>query len=293
MMGKRVLLNVWLAIALLALVWVVWKEPGHAPKPPVAKLSSLSPVSINKIVITNRKGNITLVKQAGAWQMSQPAAVAANGVRVDDLLELLQTKSLSQFPAAGHKLSEYGLAKPAVRLKVNNTEILFGGVAPVDQQRYVQLGNTIHLIADRYMFELTGDAAAWVSRNLIPPGKQIVALQLPDRKLLRNDKDEWSEVPAQKGITADILQGLVKEWRDAQAVRVAPYEKHAAQGDVVITLAGKPQSLRFQIVARKPELILARPEIGMQYYVASEQADRLLSVKAPKPEAATAQTNKK
>jgi hypothetical protein len=293
MMGKRVLLNVWLAVALLALVWVVWKEPGHAPKPPVAKLTAMSPAAANKIVITNHNGTIILIKQAGAWQLAEPVKVAANGVRVDDLLELLQTNSLSQFPAAGHKLSEYGLAKPAVRLKLNDTEILFGGVTPVGQQRYVQLGDTIHMIADRYMFELTGNAAAWVSRNLVPPGAQIDALQLPDRKLSRNDKDEWSEVPAQKGITSEILQGLVKEWHEAQAVRVAPYEKHASQGEVVITLAGQSQPLRFQIVARKPELVLARPEIGMQYYVASEQADRLLSVQAPKPEAATAQAKKK
>ncbi|MEJ2651077.1 MAG: hypothetical protein P8173_04625 [Gammaproteobacteria bacterium] len=252
MMGKRVLLNVWLAVALLALVWVVWKEPGHAPKPPVAKLTAMSPAAANKIVITNHNGTIILIKQAGAWQLAEPVKVAANGVRVDDLLELLQTNSLSQFPAAGHKLSEYGLAKPAVRLKINDTEIL-----------------------------------------LVPPGAQIDALQLPDRKLSRNDKDEWSEVPAQKGITSEILQGLVKEWHEAQAVRVAPYEKHASQGEVVITLAGQSQPLRFQIVARKPELVLARPEIGMQYYVASEQADRLLSVQAPKPEAATAQAKKK
>jgi Domain of unknown function (DUF4340) len=290
-MGKRVLLNVWLAIALLALVWVVWKEPGHAPNPPVVKLTALSPAAVNRIVITNHNGTITLIKQAGAWRLSQPAEVAANGVRVDDVLEVLQTESLSRFPAAGRDLSEYGLAKPAVRLRLNDTEILFGGLTPVDQQRYVQLGDTIHLIADRYMFELTGDATAWVSRNLVPPGKQIVSLQLPDRKLSRNDKGEWSVTPADTRVSTDAIQGLVNEWSDAQALRVGRYEKHAAQGEVVIGVAGQAQPLRYQIIARKPELILARPEIGMQFYVASEQADRLLSVKTPKPEAAAPKKN--
>ena len=290
-MGRRTLLNVWLAIALLALVWVVWREPGHEPQPPAVKLTALSPADINKIVITNHNGTITLTKQGGTWQLSQPVEVAANGVRVDDVLELLQTKSLSHFPAAGRDLSEYGLAKPAVKLHLNDTEILFGGLTPVDQQRYVKVGDAIHLIADRYMFELTGDAAAWVSRNLVPPDKQIVTLQLPDRKLARNDKGEWSETPAEKGVSPDALLGLVNEWSDAQALRVAPYKKHDGHGEVVIGIAGQTQPLRYRIIARKPELILARPEIGMQFHVASEQADHLLSVKSSKAEVAATKKN--
>jgi hypothetical protein len=291
MMGKRMLLNVWLAVALLVLVWVVWQEPGHAPKPPAVKLTTLSPTVVNKLVITNHNGTITLNKQDGAWRLSQPVAIAANGVRVDDLLEVVQAKSLARFPAAGRDLKEYGLAKPAVRLRLNDTEILFGGVTPVDQQRYVKVGDTIHLISDRYMFELLGGAAAWVSRDLVPPGKQIVSMQLPDIKLARNDKGEWSAAPSGKAESADAVQRVVEAWSDAQALRVTPYEKHPAQGEVVIGIAGEAQPLHYRIVARKPELILARPEIGMQFYVASEQADRLLSVKAAKPEAAATKNN--
>jgi len=291
MMGKRMLLNVWLAVALLVLVWVVWQEPGHAPKPAAVKLTALSPAAIDKLVITKRNGTITLTKQDGAWRLSQPVAITANGVRVDDLLEVVQAKSLTRFPAAGRDLKEYGLAKPAVRLRLNDTEILFGGVTPVDQQRYVKVGDTIHLISDRYMFELLGGAAAWVSRDLVPPGKQIASLQLPGIKLSRNDKGEWSATPPGKAESADAVQRVVAAWSDAQALRVTPYEKHPDQGEVVIDIAGEAQPLRYRIVARKPELILARPEIGMQFYVASEQANRLLSVKAAKPEAAATKNN--
>ena len=290
-MGKRMLLNIWLAVALLILVWVVWQEPGHVPKPATVKLTDLSPAVIDRLIITNNNETVTLTKQDGSWRLSQPVEIAANGVRVDDLLEVAQAESLSRFPAAGRDLSEYGLAKPAVRLRLNDTEILFGGVTPVGKQRYVKLGDTIHLIADRYMFELTGDAAAWVSRDLVPPGAQIVALQVPDGKLTRNDKGEWLETPADKGGSSDAAQALVDEWRDAQALRVTPYEKHAALGEVVIGLAGQAQPLRYQIIARQPELILARPEIGMQFSVASESADRLLSVKSSKPEVAPTKKN--
>lgn len=281
-MGKRMLLNVWLAVALLALVWVVWKEPGHTPKPPEVKLTAISPDAINKIVINNQSGTVTLAKQKSTWQITQPMKIAANTVRVDDLLELLQTESLSRFSAAGRDLNEYGLSKPKVRLQLNDTKILFGGLAPVDQKRYVKVNDTIHLISDRFMFELTGGAAAWVSRDLVPAGMQIATLQLPDIKLTRNDKGEWSTTPEDKKISADAIQSVVKEWTDAQALRVSPYEKHTIQGEVVIGFSGQSQNLKYQIITRKPELILARPEIGIQFTVASEQADRLLSVKTKK-----------
>ena len=292
-MGKRTLLNIWLAIALLALVWVVWQEPGHAPKEkdvPV-KLTTLTPAAITKIAITTRKGSVTLDKHGGDWWLSEPIKIAANAVSVDNLLQVLQARSVARFPAAGRDLSQYGLADPEARLLLNDTEIRIGNVAPLGQQRYVQLGDTIHLIAERYMFDVPSDAASLVSRDLVPHGKRIAAIALPGAKLVRGDKGEWSMTPADKGIAADAIQGLVKQWSDVQALRVAAYQKQAAQGEVTIELEGESAPLRYQIVARQPELILARPEIGIQFYVAGEQAERLLNVTTAANDAAAA--NKK
>lgn len=277
-MGKRTLLNLWLAVALVALVWVVWQEPGHAPQPAAVKLTALTPDAISKIVITNRNGSITLSKHNAEWGLVEPIKVAANPVRIDNLLQLLQAESVTRFSATGRDLTQFGLDKPTLRLRLNDTELLFGGVTPVDRQRYVKLGDAIHLIADRYLFDLTADAAAYVSRDLVPHGKNIVAVELPDVKLSHADKGEWTMTPADKGISQDAMQRLVNEWRDAQALRVAPYDKRSEQGAVVIRLDGEPQPLRYQVIARNPELILARPEIGMQFYLGAEQAGRLLDM---------------
>jgi hypothetical protein len=291
-MGKRALLNLWLAVALMALVWVVWQEPGHAPKPAAVKLTELAPAAIDKIVISNHNGSISFLKQDGAWQMVTPIKIAANPVRIDSLMELAQAESVSRFAAKGRDLAQYGLDKPAIQVRFNDTELLVGGVTPVGQQRYVKLGDTIHLIADRFQFDLTADASAFVSRDLVPHGKKIVAVELPHAKLSLDAKHQWSLTPPDKGLSQDALQRVADEWRDAQALRVAAYDKRPEQGAVVIRVEGAPQPLRYEIIARKPELILARPEIGMQFYLAPEQAERLLDNIKPAA-AAAAVTNKK
>lgn len=280
-MGKRALLNIWLVVALAVLVWVVWQEPGHPPKPATVKLTGLTPAAVDKIVITNRHGTISLAKRDGAWWMTEPVKVAANPVRVDSLLQVAGAESVSRFPAAGKDLSAFGLSKPSVSLRLNDSELAFGGVAPVDQRRYVRVGDIIHLIADRYSFALTADAAAWVSRDLVPKGADIVALELPDAKLFRGDKGEWTVTPTDEKISQDAVKAKVKAWQEAQALRVAPYDKRPAHGKVVIRLEGGQSPLQYEIITRKPELILARPEVGMQFYLEADQAQRLLTLGKP------------
>lgn len=280
-MGKRALLNIWLVVALAALVWVVWQEPGHPPKPATVKLTGLTPAAVDKIVITNRHGTISLAKRDGAWWMTEPVKVAANPVRVDSLLQVAGAESVSRFPAAGKDLSAFGLSKPLVSLRLNDSELAFGGVAPVDQRRYVQVGDIVHLIADRYSFALTADAAAWVSRDLVPKGAEVVALELPEAKLSRSGKGAWTVTPADEKISQDVVQAVIKAWQEAQALRVAPYDKRPAHGKVVIGLEGGQSPLQYEIITRKPALILARPGIGMQFYLESDQSQRLLTLGKP------------
>jgi hypothetical protein len=281
-MGRRAWLNLWLAAALAVLVWVVWQEPGHAPKP-IVKLTALKPAAIEHITLTNRSGTLKLAKQNGGWQLQAPLQIAADGVRVDDLLQVAEAESHSQFSAPGKGLAPFGLDKPVVTLRLNGTELKFGGTTPVDQQRYVQIGDVIHLIDDRYSFDLDANADAYVSRDLVPSGADLNAIALPGLNLGRGKDGKWSATPAPPGIsqqkTQEKIKALADAWRGAQALRVAAYDKRPAQGTISLSLAGGQTPLRYAIIARQPELILARPELGLQFYLAGEEAARLLELK--------------
>lgn len=275
-MGRRTWLNVWLAAALAVLVWVVWQEPGHAPKP-AAKLTTLSPDSVAQVTLVNGSGTLKLTKQGGRWQVQAPYEIAANPVRVADLLQVAMAESHAQFSAAGKDPAAFGLAEPAITLRLDGTELKFGSTTPVDQRRYVQIGDTIHLIDDQYGFDLGADAAAYVSRDLVPQGKQLAAIRLPDLSLSRGADGSWAATPAPPGTSAAALQALADAWRDAQALRVAPYDKRPGQGTVTLTIAGGQAPLHYEIIARAPELILARADLGLQFYLPKDDAARLLT----------------
>jgi hypothetical protein len=279
-MGARAWLNIWLAVALAVLVWVVWQEPGHAPKP-TAKLTALAPAAINQVTLVNSSGTLELAKQDGHWRLQAPMAVAANPVRVEDLLQVASAESRSRFPAAGKDLAPFGLAKPSITLRLNDTELRFGTTTPVDQQRYVQIGDTIHLIDDQYSFDLSADVAAYVSRDLVPEGAQPVTVALPDFTLNRGKDGKWSATPAPPGVAEGEMQALADAWREAQALRVAAYDKRPGQGTVTLSLVGGQAPLRYEIIARQPGLILARPDLGLQFYLPKEDAARLLELKPP------------
>ena len=222
-MGRRAWLNVWLVAALAVLVWVVWQEPGHAPKPTV-KLTALAPASITRVTLTNADGTLTLAKEEGRWQIEAPFKIAANTVRVEDLLQVAAAESHSQFAVAGKDLASFGLAKPTIALRLNDVELKFGTTTAVDQQRYVQIGDTIHLIDDLYGFDLGADAAAYVSRDLVPQGAALTTIALPNLTLSRAADGKWSATPAPPGVSETEIKAMADAWQSAQALRVAAFD---------------------------------------------------------------------
>jgi len=279
-MGRRAWVNVWLVATLAVLAWVVWQEPGHAPKPTV-NLMALAPASITRVTLTNTNGTLSLAKENGFWQIEAPFKIAANAVRVEDLLQVAAAVSHSQFAAAGKDLGPFGLAKPTITLRLNGVELKFGTTTAVDQQRYVQIGDTIHLIDDLYGFDLGADAAAYVSTDLVPRGAMLATIALPKLSLSRAADGKWSATPAPPGVTETQIKGMADAWQSAQALRVAAFDKRPVQGTVGLGLAGGQTPLRYEIIARQPELILARTDLGLQFYMPQDDAARLLELKPP------------
>ncbi len=79
---------------------------------------------------------------------------------------------------------------------------------------------------------------------------------------------------------ADSILMLVDAWRHAQATAVRPYEQSLDWKDVIrIELADG--DLRFDLAHTDYELILGRPELGIQYHMTKGAGARLLGFTSP------------
>lgn len=281
-MTTRGILNLLLLLGVAALAAVVVYQPGIAPAPPPIKLTALTPQQISRIHIERAgKDAITLQKLDGHWRITEPQQLPADDGHVNSLLRLVQETSQAHFPAKPEDLHKYKLDKPAATLTLDDQKFAFGDIDPINGRRYIQIGTTVHLTTDMYFYQLDADMPSFVSTHLLPDKASISALSLPDLALTRDAQGHWHVQPDKPSLSADAIQTLLDAWRTTTALWVKHYAPGNAQGGITVQLTAPAQTLHFDIMARQPELILARPDLGLQYHFSAESAKALLELPAP------------
>lgn len=276
-------LNLALIAAVALLAALSYFKPGTEPPEAKLQLISLKPAEIHDIRIKlPNQPPAEMVRQDGGWRLTAPLAMRADPNQVRTLLDYLDEDSEAHFPAAGADLAKYGLDKPKAELWLNGVRYAFGGLQPVDNLQYVLAGGTIHLVNGALFYRVAHDGYWWVDKGLVPPGARITALQLPHATLTLDKKGEWQLAPADASISADDIQGLIAAWQQDLAISVGPIGKGKEQGEVSLSLAGMDKPLRYAILKDPDFLVLARPDLGLQYELDTSLRDTLLSLEHPK-----------
>lgn len=276
-MTRRGLVNLVLLGVVAVLGGLVYLLPARGPAPSPPPLTGLTPGQVSRVQIGRAGGTaIVMVRRDKRWRMIKPVRVAANRFLVHSLLGITQADSYGRFAAGGRDLGQFGLAAPSLRLRLNDLEIAFGGNEPLNGRRYVRIGDTVHVISNLYYQEASGGPAAFVSRALLPEDSAPVRLVFPDKVLERDEQGRWVLAAGGHRRTAPGAGGLVDRWRRAQALGVKPYVGKGDHPAVTVSFGKDRHDLEFEIVSKDPELILARPDIGMAYHFPASQAERLL-----------------
>jgi len=285
-MSKRNLLNLGLLLLIAILVLLAVYEPGiEKPKEP-PRLLSLKRDAVTHILIERGEQKTVELSRdkQGKWQLVQPLKISASDFRISSLLRITEQKSLGDYPADKERLSRFGLDKPRVTLTLNgNTKVTFGNSTPLDQRRYVQVGNKIHLISDTLYYHLIGRYTTFIRQELLPEGSQISAITLPGQKVQWQDK-KWLVEPKPEKYSPDQVTQLIDAWKFASAVEVKPYDGSTPGDSVTLQLKGQEKPLHFLLTAHKPDLVLARPDLGIEYHLADNSAAELLKLSPVKKE---------
>jgi len=281
-MKNRWLLNIGLALLVGALVLLVLYKPGAHKEVEGTPLTALPAGAIERIrLVRPKQPEIVLEKSGDDWRLTAPRAARGNNFRVNELLGLAGTRVSTRFPAVPEELGKYGLDQPIATLILNNAEIRFGSMHPLDNQLYVLHNGQVQLIPASLYRAVSASLTDFLSTSLIDDKAKPLAFRFPDFSLKKNEQGAWTRTPELKGLGSDQVNHFVDEWRYARALSTSPYSGIRVQERVVITFADGDQqrAIEFGVLAYKPEFILYRKDENLEYSFPEETGARLLRLK--------------
>jgi len=231
-------------------------------------LIRLEPDQIQRI---NRSGPganaLTLERHAHGWRMLSPYQGPADPSRVRGLLAIASQPSRARFPASAEELPGFGLAPPAILLELDTELLGFGRTDPVYFRRYVLHRNQVHLIDDQSYRHLIAAAETFVSRRLVEPGKEILAIIGPGSELRWNAGDRRQT----EGTSTPPPQALIRAWQEAEALEVRKATAAAGGTTIEVWIEGGESPLPFLMAPEQPDLLI-RPDLGLSYRLPADAA---------------------
>jgi len=278
-MSTRTLLNLALSVIALGLVALIWLRPGLEGDSGSQTITGIDPQQVSMIELTRSAAvPLTFSQHDGHWLIDGATAIPADDFQVHTVLALLEAPGIRSYPANSLDLVALGLDPPQAGVRFDTTQIDLGNTEAIEGLRYVRLGATVYLVEDNYQHLLNAGLANFASRRLLPQEAMIVALELPGVKLTRTDDVHWQLDPGQPDTGADAIDQLVQNWQRASALYVRRYEPGEHPDIIRVTLRDADAPVEFRIVAREPDLVLARTDRGLQYHLTGDVGAGLLAL---------------
>ncbi len=274
----RALANIVLLGVTVILLAVVWLGPDRA-QPSTELLSDIDPGAVTGVRIEWPRGRaMTARRDAERWQMEAPYQLPADDLRMQALLSLARAPSLAHFPASQRELAQFGLDPPRVRIVLDDAVFEFGDTEPLDGRRYVLHAGRVHVVADSHFQHLSAEAASYLHPGPMGPDAEPVELLVSGARL-RLEDGRWRREPPLAGVSADRINALADEWARVRAMSVSRFDPNLNwTQSVAVRRADETGPRRFRVARTDYELVLGRPDAGIQYHVMRKSGERLLDV---------------
>ena len=292
-MKNRWLLNLALVLLVGALGLVATFRPGANKGPEPQTLTTLAADSVQRIRLQRpRQPDVVLEKTGDRWRLQAPRAARANTFRINELTQLASAPVTTRFLAPPDGLGKYGLDKPLATVFLNDAEIRFGAMHPLNNELYVLHAGQVQLVPASALRAASTPLEDLLSPALLDDKAKLLALRLPGFSLKQNDQGAWIRNPELKELASDRVNRFVDEWRYARALAIAAYTGKPARERIAIVVDddGRPRTLEFGVLARKPELVLVRLDEQLEYHFPDDAVTRLLDLN-PDPEPPAAPSN--
>jgi uncharacterized protein DUF4340 len=269
---KRLWINIGLLAFIILLSVILLNTEEETQELP--RLSTIDQNDIVQIkVLKKDKENFIFNKQGETWHMSSPQQFRVNNSRINAMLRMLNIESHSQLDPTEVELEIVGLADPTVIMKLNDHEFKFGKTDAIDQHRYVLFNGKIYLTNDFLYHQLMTNAAFFADTRLLPEKTKINSIQFPQNQIDLID-GQW-QMQTLMDISPNQLERIVFNWQESTAISTSKYKAPESESIIKISTTNNG-SMQFIIVSTEPHLILGRKDLGIQYHIGSDEADKLL-----------------
>jgi len=285
-MKARWLLNLLLLALIAGIAAFIYLRPTvEVANNTTHELSALKLADFNRISIESpTKAATVFEKTDGYWHLTQPYKARADQRLVQRILTIVAAKSQEKF--AADDLARFGLDKPRLKLKLDNEEFLFGTHNPVTEEQYILYKDAVYMLPASYEENAQIQLVEFLDKSPIKPSEVIVGfdfshLEQWEESRLNVDmvNGKWTASAPE----AKITQNEMNEWFDAywthmSVQSVEPYTPDRKQTLPSFEVKMKDGSkVHFDKLQESPELILGRPDEGMQYHITQDIGFTLLN----------------
>lgn len=274
---NRTQLNLVLLVMVGGLGAALWFGKTEEEKGP--PLTALKQDTVTRIAVEHPgKPAIRLEKTDGTWQLVEPVRAATDSFEINGILGLAE-QELKSTLGAGVDLAQLELDPPQFAVTLDDTRIALGGVEPLRYNRYAQVGQTVGLIDDPPSAALDADYSDLVSRAVVPEGVELTRLELPGFVLEKNAEGDWLS-PQQPEAKPAQTARLVESWKRARAMWNAAEKAEGSPGEKIRLVLADGQSIELVFAESDPQLVLARPALGVRYTLSKALVEELFRIPA-------------
>lgn len=250
------LLMLVIVVVLGALVYLqIAGESAARPQP----LTALDPASISRLEITCTNCRTRRFERAAdGWMMREPYALPADDKALARVLSIATLPVQRSYRTDELDLVLVGLAPPQMHLQLDAIGIAVGASDALQGDRYLHIGSSVVMVADRFSPLLLATPESELDRQLVPRGQRLQQVHLD-------------------GIERDDLRGA---WADASAIGIVAVDPRAPQPTTSqrIELTFADGASREFLLHRSGGEYRARDiPRALDYVLATVQAEQLLA----------------
>lgn len=279
---QRTLLNIVLLMAVAGLGAALYfgQGRGSGKHPPL--LAHVKPSQIRHISIQYpHKPSIVLEKKKGQWFMVKPVSTPAQDSQVHVLTSLPTLKAKRTFNVSNVNLGQLSLKPPQWTLKLNNKVLEFGGRDPIKHQRYVRIGDKVYMVSLTAGTPLDSDYSDLVNHRIVPRGRKLEAVTTHNFTLRRGAREKWTLSHPPGDAAHNAAYKLAHQWMQARGEWLKMLGKNMLSGKPLAEATLKldnGQSIHYLELDNQDQLVLARKDLNVAYYLPGRDGSRLFQV---------------